>query len=117
MSFSGILDRCRKSVIIRDMEENNYWNEAQPLKELATALSICDDRELIEEFLDSLFTPAEVKEMGKRWALVRLLDHGMSQRNIAKELGLSLCKITRGSKELQKENSPFRRLIRIYEER
>jgi len=31
-------------------------------------------------------------------------------------MGLSLCKITRGSRELKKENSPFRRMIRMYQE-
>ena len=30
--------------------------------------------------------------------------------------GLSLCKITRGSKELKKENSPFRRMIELARE-
>lgn len=98
------------------MEKNNYWNENRPLAELSRALTMCDDEELMEEFLGSLFTPAEVNEMGKRWALVRLLREKMSQRKIASELGLSLCKITRGSKELKKENSPFRRIIELYEE-
>ena len=52
----------------------------------------------------------------KRWELVKLIDDGMSQRNIAKELGLSLCKITRGSRELKKENSAFKRMIGIYQD-
>ncbi|MFP4178569.1 MAG: Trp family transcriptional regulator [Spirochaetaceae bacterium] len=98
------------------MEKNNHWDENRPLAELSRALAICKDEELMEEFLGSLFTPAEVKEMGKRWALVRLLREEMSQRKIAGELGLSLCKITRGSKELKRENSPFRRIIELYEE-
>jgi len=38
----------------------------------------------------------------------------MSQRNIAKDLGLSLCNITRGSKELKKEDSPFAVMIEEY---
>lgn len=98
-------------------EAHTHWDEAKPLRELSKALAGCNNPELTEEFLHSLFTPAEVVEMGKRWALVRLLDEEMSQRSIAKELGLSLCKITRGSKELKKENSPFRRMIELYEER
>jgi len=93
------------------MESNLHWNEEHPLKELAQALANCGDAELTESFLLQLFTPSEVQEMGKRWALVCLLNEGMSQRTIARELGLSLCKITRGSKELKKENSSFRRII------
>ncbi len=102
---------------MKDMKEDTlYWDENRPLYELTRALTVCEDERLMEGFLHSLFTPAEVMEMGKRWALVRLLEKGLSQRNIAKKLGLSLCKITRGSKELKKENSPFRRIIRLYEE-
>jgi len=35
----------------------------------------------------------------------------MAQRKIAEELGLSLCKITRGSRELKKEGSAFKALL------
>ncbi len=77
-------------------------------------MAICNDADLIEDFLTDLFTSAEIQEMGKRWALVRLLDEGMSQRNIAKNLSLSLCKITRGSKELKKDESAFGRMIGLY---
>jgi TrpR family trp operon transcriptional repressor len=41
----------------------------------------------------------------------------MPQRKIAEELGLSLCKITRGSRELKKEGSAFRVLLDRLEER
>lgn len=73
------------------------------------------DAALIEEFLYSLLTPAEADEMAKRWALVKELSKGMAQRKIAEELGLSLCKITRGSRELKKEGSAFRMLLRRLE--
>ncbi len=46
--------------------------------------------------------------MAKRWALVKELSHGTAQRRIAEDLGLSLCKITRGSRELKKEGSAFK---------
>ncbi len=86
------------------------------LEELSLALAKSGDSDLIREFLQSLLTPNEVQEVSTRWALVRLIDQGMSQRNIAKKLGLSLCKITRGSKEIQKENSPFASMINLYKE-
>ncbi len=81
------------------------------LKELSSALSNTDDEKLIFNFLECLLTRNELSEVASRWALVKMLDQGMSQRGIASELGLSLCKITRGSKELQKENSAFKKLI------
>lgn len=81
------------------------------LGELSRAFAMCNDPELIRQFLKSLFTPAEADDIGKRWALVRLLDRGRTQRAIASELHLSLCKITRGSRELKKANSPFRTMM------
>ncbi len=93
--------------------ENSTSVSGQALQELARALSHCQDQALIMDFLTSLFTPAEADDIGKRWALVRLLDQGKTQRTIASELHLSLCKITRGSKELKKENSSFRAMINL----
>jgi len=107
----SVLDRVVERGIIASMESNLHWNEEHPLRELSGALVSCHDQELMESFLLQLFTPSEVQEMGKRWALVCLLNEGMSQRAIAKKLGLSLCKITRGSKELKKEHSAFGRMI------
>ncbi|MBN2245310.1 MAG: transcriptional regulator [Candidatus Aminicenantes bacterium] len=84
------------------------------LKELSLSLAQIDDPNLIERFLNSILTPNEIEEVSTRWALVQLLDQGMSQRKISKKLGLSLCKITRGSKELKKTNSAFKEVIGIY---
>ena len=86
------------------------------LTELSGTLARVDDPVLIQEFFECLFTPSEIHEMASRWALVKLIDEGWSQRAIAQELGLSLCKITRGSKELKKENSAFARMIEISRE-
>lgn len=93
-----------------------YTNEEEPekaLREVANILAKVDDPELIYGFLECLLTPYEFSEISSRWNLVKLIDQGMSQRKIATELGLSLCKITRGSKELKKKNSPFKKFIDI----
>jgi TrpR family transcriptional regulator, trp operon repressor len=87
-----------------------------PLAELSEALAREDDPEAIRGFLESLLTENEVTDISSRWTLVRLIDKGMSQRTISKELGLSLCKITRGSRELKKEKSPFVHMIRRFQE-
>jgi TrpR family trp operon transcriptional repressor len=83
------------------------------IAEMATAISHADTPELIEGFLYSLFTPAEADEIAKRWALVKALSQGRPQREIAKDLGLSLCKITRGSRELKKTDSPWRKMLSL----
>jgi len=85
------------------------------VKELADVLAQTSDPVLIEDFLQSILTPTEVTNVATRWELVKLMDQGMSQRRIAEELGLSLCKITRGSRELKKEDSPFARMLHVHE--
>lgn len=84
------------------------------MRELSEAIAAADDPGLIGEFLSCLLTPAELREVATRWALVREIDAGTTQREIAKKMGLSLCKITRGSKELKKDDSPFKRMIDLY---
>lgn len=89
---------------------------ASKLKEIASVLATTQDQEQIEAFLKSILTKNEVDEISTRWELVKLLDGGMSQRKIADRLSISLCKITRGSRELKKVHSPFRAMIEKYKE-
>ena len=82
--------------------------------EICNILSTIDDKAIIADFFESILTPKELEDISSRWEVVKLLDQGMSQRKIAKKLGLSLCKITRGSKELKKENSAFKKVLEEY---
>ena len=81
------------------------------LGELSRTLAAIREPEFVEDFLRCLLTPAETADIAARWALVKALDEGRPQREIAKALGISLCKITRGSRELKKPNSAFRRVL------
>jgi TrpR family trp operon transcriptional repressor len=81
------------------------------LTEISKVLAKTNDPKLVEGFLKSILTPKEADEISSRWSLVCLLDDGMSQRKIAKKLHVSLCKITRGSRELKKTNSPFKHML------
>jgi len=81
------------------------------LSELAKTLSLVDNNDLIKEFLHSLLTPAELVDVAGRWALVKALWQKKPQREIAADLGISLCKVTRGSRELKKANSAFARML------
>ncbi len=84
------------------------------IDEIALVLANAEDQSQIAEFLRSILTENEVKEVSSRWELVKLLNDGMSQRKISEKLGLSLCKITRGSKELKKNPSFFKQMIEMY---
>lgn len=86
---------------------------AENLAELSRTLAQAADPELIESFLRCLLTPAETADIAARWALVKALEQKVPQREIAKRLGISLCKITRGSRELKKPDSAFQRMLDI----
>ncbi len=83
------------------------------LVELAATLAKTNDEALIEAFLRDILTPSETADIAARWALVKALKEKKTQRDIAKDLGLSLCKITRGSRELKKPDSAFQRMLKI----
>lgn len=85
----------------------------EQIKELCRVLAVTENAELLEAFISCLLTPAETADIASRWALVKALRNGMSQREIAKNLGVSLCKITRGSRELKKPSSGFLRILDI----
>ena len=81
--------------------------------ELCRVLAETRDRELLESFFACLLTPAETADIASRWALVKALREGRPQREIARTLGISLCKITRGSRELKKPGSAFQRILSV----
>jgi len=51
--------------------------------------------------LDDMLTPQELASLSERWQLIQELHKGTPQRDIAKKLGISISKITRGSRMLQ----------------
>ena len=75
------------------------------LMKLKTEQEICD-------FFVDLLTPSEIETLSKRWRLLQMLSQGKSQRDIAKELGISLCKITRGAKILKKDDGIVLKLMK-----
>ena len=96
--------------------DSNEGKESQALDQIAGILAKIGDRKLIREFLVCILTKYEIQEIAGRWELVKLLYDGMSQRHIAEQLGMSLCKITRGSKELKKKDSAFKTVLDTYVE-
>jgi len=84
------------------------------IKEISYILSKIDSARMIEDFLFSMLTPNEIKNISSRWEIVKRIENGLSQRKIAGDLHLSLCKITRGSRELKKANSILKTILRKY---
>ena len=79
--------------------------------EMAEALAEAGDPGFVRDFLHCLLTPAEIADVAGRWALVKALRRKTPHRQIAKDLGVSLCKITRGSRVLKQPGSAFARAL------
>ncbi|MFW5807861.1 MAG: Trp family transcriptional regulator [Spirochaetota bacterium] len=81
------------------------------IHEIASLLAGMESGETVENFLREILTPSELKDIALRWALMKRLANGHSQREIASELGISLCKITRGARILKDEKSVSRSVL------
>ena len=79
--------------------------------ELIGVFASIEDKEQMRLFFQEVFTPNERHDLSLRWKLMKMLKKGIPQRKIAAELGVSLCKITRGSKIIQDSRSVTNRLI------
>ena len=75
------------------------------IKEISKILSELETLIEVEQFLNEILTESELETLSKRWRILNLLKDGVSQREIAKDLSVSLCKITRGSRLLKNKNS------------
>ncbi|MFZ5981873.1 MAG: Trp family transcriptional regulator [Candidatus Zixiibacteriota bacterium] len=83
----------------------------QATNEIYRVFSEIDDFPTMKKFFEEIFTPAEIQDVALRWRLMKLLYDRVPQRQIAAELGISLCKITRGSKILKKRQSITKKIL------
>jgi TrpR family trp operon transcriptional repressor len=84
----------------------------QAFETVAKVLSSIDSPLEMRHFLKELLTAGEVRDITLRWKLLELLADGVSQRKIAEELKISLCKITRGSKILKQKGAVTSRVLK-----
>ncbi|MFA5513436.1 MAG: Trp family transcriptional regulator [Sphaerochaetaceae bacterium] len=68
----------------------------------------------MQKLFEELFTQREKYDFALRWRLLKELYDGKTQRAIASELGISLCKITRGSKILKDPSSQMNSVLKEY---
>ena len=87
------------------------------IEELTEIFAKETDKKRIRKLMQEILTPAELTDLAKRWFLMKELYNGKAQRKIAKEMEISLCKITRGSKILKDSDSEFRKILgQMYDE-
>lgn len=72
---------------------------------ISTILAETNNADEINNFIVEILTKSELEILLKRWRILEMLYEGRTQRDIAKELKVSLCKVTRGSRILKNKKS------------
>lgn len=86
------------------------------LHELMDVFTRTNNYEQMQKLFEELFTQREKYDFALRWRLLKDLYAGKTQREIANSLGISLCKITRGSKILKDPESQMNVILQEYED-
>ncbi len=101
------------------MFESKAFNRVKNRKEYERELTaliqrISHDQRFLREFLVDLLSPTEYREIVLRWQIVKELYRGVSQRQIAKNLHVSIATITRGSRELLDGGGGFQKVLKRF---
>jgi len=80
-------------------------------RDLARAVLVLRSEEEALRFLRDVATVSELKEMGERWHVARLLDEGVSYVEIARQTGASSATISRVSQWLRYGRGGYRLVI------
>ncbi len=75
--------------------------EEQHFLDLIAYLHRAESPADLGRMLEGLLTPAELHAITQRLQITRLLKSGVSQREVAKRLGVGIATVTRGSRALQ----------------
>jgi TrpR family trp operon transcriptional repressor len=81
-------------------------------KELCQLLSSIDSEKEADLLIQDLFTPQEVGVLSERWQLIQLLAKGVTQREIADTLNVSISTVTRGSRAIQASTGGFMHFLK-----
>ena len=84
----------------RNMNDKNVEIEV-----ISNAIYNLKSENAICNFLLDILTKSEVETLSKRWRILTMLSEGKTQREIAQDLKVSLCKVTRGAKILKNNKS------------
>ena len=83
-------------------------------RELIDIFANTQNRRDMETLFKEIFTPGEIDTLTLRWQLLKDLYQGKTQRRIAAEHKISLCKITRGARLLKAEGGYLKKVLGDY---
>ena len=79
--------------------------------ELAGIFARITDVKTMRDFMEEILTEAERKKLDLRWSVLQEIHNGTPQREIASRYGMSLCKVSRGSRIIKKRSSVSNRIL------
>jgi len=81
--------------------------KATHLVELYSLFTRLRTVEEVELFFQDMMTQHERETLAERWQIIKRLHAGMPQRKVKEELGISIERVTRGSKTLKSSQGGF----------
>ena len=87
----------RANVLVQEYKAYTM-TQTKYLHELVQYLISAQDQETMMHCLGALLTPSELIEISKRLQIIKMLKQGVAQREIAKQLGVGIATVTRGSR-------------------
>ena len=82
------------------------------IRDVAEVMVSVRDADEMVDFLKEILTDNERRDLVIRWELMNRLYDGTPQRAIAADLGISLCRITRGARILKSGGSVMEKLLK-----
>ena len=76
----------------------------ESIKELCHLITKVNDEQFIYDFFKWLFTAPELRDFATRWSLVKEIDNGVTQREIAKKYRISLKKLLEWNPQIKDAN-------------
>lgn len=89
----------------------NTQKKDDDIMQICQAIKEMKSKEEIYNFLYEILTKGETDALSKRWRILNMLFYGATQREISKELKVSLCKITRGAAILKNKKSVINKIL------
>lgn len=90
---------------------SNKGAKMDNIEELSEIMCKMNEEKDLRQFLLEILTESELADLSKRWRIIKMLNSGYAQREIAKELNVSLCKVTRGAKILKNKNAIVKKYL------
>lgn len=84
---------------------------SREFSDLCTLIAHVSKPEDARDLLIDLLTPQEIETISQRWQVVLQLAKGKKQRDIARELGVSIAMVTRGSTMLKFGTGGFHKFL------